>query len=404
MSRRKQRVLIYSHDSFGLGHLRRCRAIAHSLVDHDPDVSVLILSGSAIIGNYDFGARIDFVRLPGVIKLQDGEYSPLNLHMEIEEMVALRAAIIRQTAEAFAPDLFIVDKEPLGLRGEVGETLVMLKALGSALVLGVRDILDEPAPLAAEWARKRAMPALETLYDELWVYGLQQIYDPLRDLGAPEAVLRKVIYTGYLRRLLPPGIPQPAAFDGRPYILVTAGGGGDGSAMIDWVLRAYENDPDLPHPAFIVFGPFLDLDQRAAFAARIARLSNVDGISFNAHPEGLIANALGVVAMGGYNTFCEILSFDKRAVIVPRMEPRLEQHIRALRAMELGLAQMLSDKDDRDWRLMATALRHLPQQGLPSAVVVPGLLDGLDNVNRLADRVLSRRQPPGPHLASSNYA
>ena len=31
--RHHKRVLIYSHDSFGLGHLRRCRAIAHSLVD-----------------------------------------------------------------------------------------------------------------------------------------------------------------------------------------------------------------------------------------------------------------------------------------------------------------------------------------------------------------------------------
>ena len=404
MSRHRYRVLIYSHDSFGLGHLRRCRAIAHSLVSHDPDISVLILSGSAIIGNFDFGARIDFVRLPGVIKLQDGEYSPLNLHMDIEEMVDLRAAIIRQTAESFAPDLFLVDKEPLGLRGEVAETLRMLKARGTALALGIRDILDEPAPLAAEWARKRAMPALEHLYDELWIYGLQPIFDPLQGLGAPDAVRRKMIYTGYLRRSVPAGAAPPTAFAGRPYILVTAGGGGDGSAMIDWVLRAYEQDRGLPHPAFIMFGPFLERDLQSAFTARIALLDNVDCIAFNAHPEAMIASALGVVAMGGYNTFCEILSFDMRAVIVPRMEPRLEQFIRASRAQQLGLAQMLSPREGRDWRLMATALRQLPQQGLPSAVVVPGLLDGLGNVNRLVDRVLSRRVPPGPRLASRNYA
>ena len=82
---RHKRVLIYSHDTFGLGHLRRCRAIAHSLVEHDKDLSVLILSGSPIIGSFDFRARVDFVRVPGVIKLRNGEYTSLNLHIRVLE-------------------------------------------------------------------------------------------------------------------------------------------------------------------------------------------------------------------------------------------------------------------------------------------------------------------------------
>ena len=85
--RHHKRVLVYSHDSFGLGHLRRCRAIAHSLVDEDPAVSVLILSGSPIIGSFDFRSRVDFVRVPGVIKLRNGEYVSLGLHIDIEEKV-----------------------------------------------------------------------------------------------------------------------------------------------------------------------------------------------------------------------------------------------------------------------------------------------------------------------------
>src|SRR3546814_5602654 len=123
---RNRRILIYSHDTFGLGHLRRCRALAHSLVRHDPDLSVLILSGSPIIGNFDFRERVDFVRIPGVIKLQNGEYTPLKLPMDIEETVALRASIIRHTALSFDPAVFIVDKEPHGLRGEVLDTLQAL--------------------------------------------------------------------------------------------------------------------------------------------------------------------------------------------------------------------------------------------------------------------------------------
>jgi predicted glycosyltransferase len=94
--------------------------------------------------------------------------------------------------------------------------------------------------------------------------------------------------------------------------------------------------------------------------------------------------------MGGYNTFCEILSFDKRAVIVPRTQPRMEQYIRAKRAEELGLSSMLTDDGVRDWKGMATALRQLPQQSLPSEVVVPGLMDGLENLNRLVTHAVER--------------
>src|SRR5262245_48564451 len=104
------RILIYSHDTFGLGHLRRFRTLAHALVESRKDLSVLILSGSPIIGSFDFRARVDFVRIPGVIKLRNGDYTSLNLHIDIDEMLALRASIIRHTAEIFNPDLFLVDK------------------------------------------------------------------------------------------------------------------------------------------------------------------------------------------------------------------------------------------------------------------------------------------------------
>ena len=129
-TRRAPRILIYSHDSFGLGHLRRCRTIAHALVETHKDLQVLIISGSPIIGNFDFRSRVDFIRLPGVIKLRNGEYTALNLHIDIEQVLEMRASIMRHTAEIFDPDLFIVDKEPLGLRGDVRDTLASLRERG----------------------------------------------------------------------------------------------------------------------------------------------------------------------------------------------------------------------------------------------------------------------------------
>jgi predicted glycosyltransferase len=158
--------------------------------------------------------------------------------------------------------------------------------------------------------------------------------------------------------------------------------------MIDWVLRAYEYDRTAPHPALIVFGPFMNPDSQAAFAARAERLPRVRTITFDTRIETLMSKAAGVVAMGGYNTFCEILSFDKPAIIVPRTKPRREQFIRAQRAEQLGMVRMLSGDSQRNARAMAEALRALPGQARPSQVVVPGLLDGLGNVDRLAARLM----------------
>src|SRR3954467_2843526 len=97
----------------------------------------------------------------------------------------------------------------------------------------------------------------------------------------------------------------------------------------------------------------------------------------------VVAGAAGVFAMGGYNPLCEVISLDKRALIVPRTEPRLEQYIRASRAAKLGLVAMLKDDGSYDPAVMAAALRALPRQNRPSEVVVPGLLEGLTNVSRL---------------------
>ena len=390
---RGARVLIYSHDTFGLGHLRRCRTIAHSLVESHEDLSVLILSGSPIIGSFDFRRRVDFVRVPGVIKLRNGEYTSLNLQLQLEETLSMRSSIIEHTADIFDPDVFIVDKEPLGLRGEIRGTLEMLRARGKRLVLGLRDVLDDPDTLFIEWERKNALPALQEFYDEVWVYGLPQICEPLGGLPLTGDMQRKISYTGYLpitvpKTAFPAAVPEITS---RPFLLVTTGGGGDGDVLIEWVLRAYESEKMLPYPALLVLGPFLQPEKQSQFMARAAKLDRVEAIVFNPRIERLEENAMGIVAMGGYNTFCEILSLDKRAVIVPRMIPRQEQLIRASRAQELGLVRMLEDDGHMDPAAMARALRDLPRQPKPSETIVPGLLEGLINVNRLIKPWLDQR-------------
>lgn len=371
------RILIYSHDSFGLGHLRRCRAIAHSLVAQYKGVSVLILSGSPIIGSFDFRARVDFVRIPGVIKLKDGEYTSLGLHIDLEQTMSMRESIIYHTAASFEPDIFLVDKEPTGLRGEVVSTLEMLRERGTLNVLGLRDIMDEASALKSEWIRKQVPPVLESLYHHIWVYGLAQMGNPVASIGLADSVMQKMTYTGYLHRDLPSDRNWLAPVDiEEPYILVTAGGGGDGEELIDWVIQAFESDNSIEYRAIIVTGPFMPAEQQQSFHDRCAAIQQLEMIEFDNHIELLMDGAVGMVAMGGYNTFCEILSFDKRALIVPRSVPRREQLIRAQRASELGLVTMLADDQAKDPVIMAEALCKLPRQPLPSTNSVAGLLDG----------------------------
>ncbi len=380
------RVLIYSHDTFGLGHLRRARAIAHALVENYSRLSVLILSGSPLIGSFDFKARVDFVRVPGVIKLRNGAYTSLGLHIELDQTMALRSSIIEHTAETFAPDVFIVDKEPWGLRGELKSTLPLLKDRGTRLVLGLRDVLDETKSLSAEWERKGAFDALP-LYDEIWAYGPDDISDPLEGLELPEGTREKTTFTGYLPRPLPeytlPEVWPEVTKD--KFLLVTPGGGGDGAGLIDWVLSAYETSGKDLLPALIVYGPFLPPEARDGFEARAAKLSNVETLVFDARIEHFMAKSSGVVAMGGYNTFCEILSHDKPSLIVPRMTPRAEQTIRANRAETLGLCHVLIDPMEaggapRYADVMADAMRILPNMPRPSAALSADALSGFDTI------------------------
>jgi predicted glycosyltransferase len=381
--RQGARVLIYSHDTFGLGHLRRSRVLANAIVEEQPGTSVIIISGSPVIGNFEFESGVDYIRIPGVTKLPDGDYRSLNLNVDLDEAVGLRQALILQAAKAFQPDVFIVDKEPTGFRGEVVPALEYLQATGCRLVLGIRDVMDEPALLVPEWERKGARTALIRYYHEIWVYGLRDVYQPLKALDLPPDVESRITYTGYLRRDVPPtqSLTKYPKITKQPFILVTTGGGGDGDDLIDWVISAYEADADLEQPALILFGPFIDRDKRRSFVERVARQPKLDVMSFDNKIEWLMKKADSIVAMGGYNTFCEALSFDKPTLIVPRTRPRLEQYIRAVESERLGLVSMLSDyQKPRTPERMAAALRSLSSQRRPSEVIIPGLLDGLDRV------------------------
>ena len=328
-------ILMYSHDTYGLGHIRRTLAIASQL--RAPNVNILIITGSPIVGRFSFPPQIDFVRVPGMIKMTNEEYLPLSIRINTRHALKIRQTIITSTAKAFQPRLFIVDKAPLGLKREIIPTLQWFKRCHShtQTILGLRDIMDDAASTKKDWAEKGVYDVLQQYYSEIWVYGNQDFYDPISEYDIPKEISEKMIFTGYIPRAVPKRgevrevrREQRLAPDDK-LVVVTTGGGGDGYEHMDAYLRMLEEwEKTVPFRTVMVTGPFMPKKRRMEIFNRAKKL-RVPTYRFYRRMERLIGAADVVVSMGGYNTVCEILSQGKPSLIIPREQPRREQLIRA---------------------------------------------------------------------------
>lgn len=328
---------MYSHDTYGLGHIRRTMAIARNL--SAPGVNILILTGSPIAGRFPIPFGVDFVRIPGMIKQSNTVYVPHSIKVDPQKALEIRQEIITATAKSFDPDLFIVDKVPVGLKGEVLPVLQWFKTSrpDTKVVLGLRDILDDSASTRAEWNEKNYFNVLDSLYSEIWIYGQENFYNPIVEYGLPPSISNKCVFTGYIPRQTPNRkITLKQLMNGNgngtadtcKLVVVTAGGGGDGYHMLDTYLSMIEDTPDIPFKTYMVSGPFVPQDLQDSLAKR-AKKCGVIFATFHKRLEKIMAAADLVVSMGGYNTICEILSLKKPSLIIPRESPRLEQLIRA---------------------------------------------------------------------------
>jgi predicted glycosyltransferase len=101
-----------------------------------------------------------------------------------------------------------------------------------------------------------------------------------------------------------------------------------------------------------------------------------------------VALADCLVAMPGYNTVCDILSYRPRAVLVPRRSASLEQPMRAERLHEWGLAHVVSGHEVSGSRLAAALVRALGSGPPPPAPVpLTGLESAVDVFERRHVRV-----------------
>jgi predicted glycosyltransferase len=330
------RYLLYSHDGLGLGHVQRNLAVARALRRADSAASVLLATSVDDVGALGVPDGTDIVRLPALRKVANDRYEPRRLPISGRRLRSLRSELLLAAVHSYQPDAMLVDKHPLGVRGELSPALAALRAVGGRAVLGLRDILDHAAAVRKEWSAGGVVDAIASYYAHVLVYGQREIYDAVADYAIPQHVAAHTTYCGYVVATDddPVGAPPPPArSNGRPLVLATVGGGEDGSDVLRVFLRtAAESEWD----AVVVGGPLASRRE----TGRLRDLATKAGARFHRLVPRLqrwFPAVDALVCMGGYNTLSAALATATPTVVVPRVRPRAEQLLRTRAFAAKGL-------------------------------------------------------------------
>ena len=394
------RVFLYSHDTFGLGHLRRNLAIAEQLLASDQGCEVWLLSGSPVIRRWDLPAGLWVQPLPPVVKVGAERYVPRGGAHPFGLVKGYREALILNAVMRERPDVIVVDHAPAGMKNEL---LPMLAAVrqempDTRVVLGLRDIIDAPEVVCRLWQEEETYELLEHAYDQIMVYGSRDMFDLAASYRLPATVAAKLRYVGYVGRPAAARVDAPwPGLEAAPgkRVLVTAGGGGDGYGMMLAYMAALAALPVHATASLLVPGRLMPPEQVEALTRLAAVRPDVGILPFTTDLVHSVARADLVVGMGGYNTVSEILAANKQAIIVPRAAPRVEQLLRARLLERLGLVRVAEEGPDLAARLTALLPAVLAERA--PAARPAGVID-LDGARRAAATIadLSYARSPAP--------
>lgn len=333
------RLMVYSHDTFGLGNIRRMLAICTHLRASIPDLSILIVSGSPMLQSFRVMHGIDYIKLPCLKRAESGDLGVRFLDLDADEIVRLRSELILSSVMSYRPDVVLVDKKPEGLAGEMEPSLRYLKSnlADTRLMLVLRDILDTPATTIPEWSSRGCYNTIRWFYDDVLVLGTRDIFDACAEYGFPESVCNKVTFCGYIAREAPRRSRQDVraelnVADNEDLVLVTTGGGEDGFPVLSTALEGVSRlCSGRRTKCVIVQGPELPASRATQVRTASQHSVNFRVMDFVDDMMAYMNAADVVVSMAGYNTVCELLSLCKPAVLIPRVMPVQEQKIRAQR-------------------------------------------------------------------------
>jgi predicted glycosyltransferase len=374
------RILFYVQHLLGIGHLARASRIARALVDAGAEVTVV--TGGLPVAGFP-GPGLTHVALPAVASsatfsgLVDAEGLPVDAAFEARRRDLLLAAY-----HAARPDIVLTEAYPFGRRQVRFELTALIAAIENTrprplLCASIRDILQERAKPGRD---AETVATVQSHYDHVLVHGDPGFVRLEETFPLAHNITDKVIYTGLVAAPVP--APSPDRFD----VVVSAGGGAVGEALIAAALQAAQALPEVPRWCAIT-GPNLPED---AFD-RLQKLTRpgVELVRFRTDFTALLGAARLSVSQAGYNTVCDILGAGCRALLVPFASGgETEQTARADRLAAVGRVAVLPE-DDLDGPGMARAISAalaLPDPGQGIRLRVDGAPRTAEILLTLADR------------------
>lgn len=384
--------MVYSHDAFGLGNIRRMLTICEYLLKFIPNLSILLLSGSPMLHSFRLPPGLDYIKLPCLNRGQSGNMAVKYLNADIESTLKLRSEIILAAARNYQPDLVLVDKKPTGIEGELQPTIEYLKhnLPTTKFVLLLRDILDTPEKTITEWQRDYYYHHIELLYDRILVVGMPEIFDLVREYQFSQKLADKVRYCGYIRKKS--GLKNRRTIrqelgigTDEKLVLVTPGGGEDGYSLITNYLQGLaqqrDNFTEQNINSLIFCGAEMPPQHQQQIYRQAKELPGVTIKEFTNDMMSYINTADLVVSMCGYNTITEVLQKGKKAIVVPRIKPGREQLIRAQSMARAGLIETIHPEEMAPKLLLEAVLANLTSAKSPAQSI---RLDFL-GLSRVAD-------------------
>ncbi len=394
-TKNSKKIVVYSHDTFGLGNVRRMLAITEHLLDTIPNLSILLISGSPMIHSFRLpGSRFDYLKLPTIGRTLSGEYIAKKLETNFDELVTVRSQIIQAAIANFSPDVMIVDKKPRGIADELQPALELIhrEMPLTKVVLLLRDILDDPKITHRIWLKNNYFQSINRHYDSILVMGSKKVFDLAKEYRFPENIAKKVTYCGYINRnhiaaeINKPGLSSKI---NRTDVLVTVGGGEDGMFPLKCFLKGLALKYTYRAlSTTIITGPEMSGQHRDEIQQMANSFPNVNVLDFVAElPAHIFASEL-IVSMGGYNTVVEILALNKPVIVIPRVKPVLEQLIRAMRMEKMGLLHCIHPDEVSPKLLMQVVTSQLEkrQKKFNAAEIID--FNGLGTATRTIEKMM----------------
>jgi len=357
-----KRILVYTHNSIGLGHAFRTLAVMTGIKKWRPDIDLLVISGTSIPQIF-FREGIEVIKLPSVKIDIDQETNPMVSRylsgFGLEEIFDFRQNMIMSTFDFFQPDVLIIEHNMTGQMSELIPLLMkkwMRKGgpMDFTLVHICRGIMKWVPLLRIPYQNPRHRSEsinIGALYDFMYVLEDRNVIDINKQfLGNDPELEKKITYLGKITTKIRSEIAgRSEAFrkfglSPKKTILVSLGRSDKVCELSCKLLELLASAGIMPrYQVAMVVDPYLA--DSICTAIKTHPLSeNVRFLSFLPDLVDLVAHSELIISRAGYNTINEILLTGARALIIPESHGGGEQELRAKSVRSPNVTVMSEDQ------------------------------------------------------------